>query len=155
MYWPVCHLQGVSLTSLQTLQGLQGLQGLPGLAGLQGVQNVQVQIPGLAAPISLSLNVSGAPSSLFVSVPPTTSVVLANQPSVLSLPIAQLMSAGVKGGVRGGTVQVVRGARPARLARPAPRPALQPAGTAQFITQPQTQPLNAHQVRRKSNPDSS
>ncbi|CAK1551846.1 unnamed protein product [Leptosia nina] len=146
---PVCHLQGVSLASLQTLQSL------PGLAGLQGVQNVQVQIPGLAAPISLSLNVSGAPSGLLVSVPPTTSVVLANQPSVLSLPIAQLMSAGVKAGVRGGTVQVVRGARPARLARPATRPTLQAAGTAQFITQPQTQTLNVHQVRRKSNPDSS
>ncbi|XP_050672780.1 transcription factor SPT20 homolog [Leptidea sinapis] len=142
---PVCHLQGVSLASLQTLQGLQSI---PGLAGLQGVQNVQVQIPGLAAPISLSLNVSGAPSGLLVSVPPTTSVVLANQPSVLSLPIAQLMSAGVKGGV-----QVVR---PARLARPtAARSASQPPGTAQFITQPQTQTLNVHQVRRKSNTDNS
>ncbi|XP_045526907.1 transcription factor SPT20 homolog isoform X1 [Pieris brassicae] len=146
---PVCHLQGVSLASLQTLQSL------PGLAGLQGVQNVQVQIPGLSAPISLSLNVSGASSGLLVSVPPTTSVVLANQPSVLSLPIAQLMASGVKAGVRGGTVQVVRGARPARLARPVTRPTLQPAGTAQFITQPQSQTLNVHQVRRKSNPDSS
>uniref|UniRef100_A0A2A4JA97 Spt20-like SEP domain-containing protein n=1 Tax=Heliothis virescens TaxID=7102 RepID=A0A2A4JA97_HELVI len=73
---PVCHLQGLSLASLQGLQGIQGLQ------------NVQVQIPGLSAPISLSLNVSGAPSGLLVSVPPTTSVVLTNQPSVLSLPIA-------------------------------------------------------------------
>ncbi|CAH2238751.1 jg11635 [Pararge aegeria aegeria] len=141
---PVCHLQGLSLTSLQSLQGIQG------------VQNVQVQIPGLSAPISLSLNVSGAPSGLLVSVPPTTSVVLTNQPSVLSLPIAQLMSGGVKGGVRGSAVQVVRAPRPARLPRPAPRPALQPTtGTTQFITQAQTQVLNAHQVRRKSNPDSS
>ncbi|XP_047989269.1 LOW QUALITY PROTEIN: transcription factor SPT20 homolog-like 1 [Leguminivora glycinivorella] len=70
----VCHVQGLSLASLQGLQGIQGLQ------------NVQVQIPGLSAPISLSLNVSGAPSGLLVSVPPTTSVVL-NQPSVLSLPL--------------------------------------------------------------------
>ncbi|XP_061706727.1 uncharacterized protein LOC133517427, partial [Cydia pomonella] len=92
---PVCHVQGLSLASLQGLQGIQGLQ------------NVQVQIPGLSAPISLSLNVSGSPSGLLVSVPPTTSVVL-NQPSVLSLPIAQLMGGGVKGAVRGG-VQVVRG----------------------------------------------
>ncbi|VVD06069.1 unnamed protein product [Leptidea sinapis] len=84
---PTYTQQGVSLASLQTLQGLQSI---PGLAGLQGVQNVQVQIPGLAAPISLSLNVSGAPSGLLVSVPPTTSVVLANQPSVLSLPIGEL-----------------------------------------------------------------
>ncbi|XP_013134651.1 PREDICTED: transcription factor SPT20 homolog [Papilio polytes] len=163
---PVCHLQGLSLTSLQGLQGIQGLQ------------NVQVQIPGLPAPISLSLNVSGAPSGLLVSVPPTTSVVLTNQPSVLSLPIAQLMSAGgVKGAVRGGSVQVVRSARGTRLARPAPAPAPSPApsaaqppppppltatrptqpsqGTAQYITQTQTQALNPHQVRRKSNPDSS
>ncbi|XP_013175456.1 PREDICTED: transcription factor SPT20 homolog [Papilio xuthus] len=159
---PVCHLQGLSLTSLQGLQGIQGLQ------------NVQVQIPGLPAPISLSLNVSGAPSGLLVSVPPTTSVVLTNQPSVLSLPIAQLMSAGgVKGAVRGGAVQVVRGARGTRLTRPAqpgqPAPAPSPGppaltptrppqptpGTTQFITQTQTQALNPHQVRRKSNPDSS
>ncbi|XP_026738762.1 transcription factor SPT20 homolog, partial [Trichoplusia ni] len=94
---------GLSLASLQGLQSIQGLQ------------NVQVQIPGLSAPISLSLNVSGAPSGLLVSVPPTTSVVLTNQPSVLSLPIAQLMPGGVKGGARGGGVQVVR----ARAARPA------------------------------------
>ncbi|XP_052737972.1 transcription factor SPT20 homolog isoform X3 [Bicyclus anynana] len=143
---PVCHLQGLSLTSLQ------------GLQSIQGVQNVQVQIPGLSAPISLSLNVSGASSGLLVSVPPTTSVVLTNQPSVISLPIAQLqqLSGSVKGGVRGSTVQVVRAPRPARLPRPAPRPPLQPtAGTTQFITQAQTQVLNAHQVRRKSNPDSS
>ncbi|CAH0669103.1 unnamed protein product [Spodoptera exigua] len=156
---PVCHLQGLSLASLQGLQGIQGLQ------------NVQVQIPGLSAPISLSLNVSGAPSGLLVSVPPTTSVVLTNQPSVLSLPIAQLMSGGVKGGVRGGGVQVVRsarGARPApRPARPAapvaappamPAPTLTPAshtGTTQFISQAQAQALSAQQVRRKSNADSS
>ncbi|CAG9563115.1 unnamed protein product [Danaus chrysippus] len=157
---PVCHLQGLSLTSLQGLQSIQGLQ------------NVQVQIPGLSAPISLSLNVSGAPSGLLVSVPPTTSVVLTNQPSVLSLPIAQLMSGGVKGGVRSGSVQVVRAPRPARLVRPA-RPSLpnitnitnitnmtniaSTPGTTQFITQTQgqSQVLNAHQVRRKSNPDSS
>lgn len=69
--------QGLSLASLQGLQGIQGLQ------------NVQVQIPGLSAPISLSLNMSGAPSGLLVSVPPTTSVVLTNQPSVLSLPIGE------------------------------------------------------------------
>ncbi|KAL4714409.1 hypothetical protein ACJJTC_017704 [Scirpophaga incertulas] len=153
---PVCHLQGLSLASLQGLQGIQGLQ------------NVQVQIPGFSAPISLSLNVSGAPSGLLVSVPPTTSVVLANQPSVLSLPIAQLMSGGVKGAVRGGAVQVVRGAgaRPRPPRPPAPRAphaphALQPGagplppGTAQFITQAQAQALNAQQVRRKSNTDSS
>lgn len=73
--------QGLSLASLQGLQGLQGLQ------------NVQVQIPGLSAPISLSLNVSGAPSGLLVSVPPTTSVVLTNPPSVLSLPIGKLVKA--------------------------------------------------------------
>ncbi|XP_032512181.2 transcription factor SPT20 homolog [Danaus plexippus] len=157
---PVCHLQGLSLTSLQGLQSIQGLQ------------NVQVQIPGLSAPISLSLNVSGAPSGLLVSVPPTTSVVLTNQPSVLSLPIAQLMSGGVKGGVRSGSVQVVRAPRPARLVRPT-RPSLpnitnitnitnmtnipSTPGTTQFITQSQgqSQVLNAHQVRRKSNPDSS
>lgn len=68
------HFQGLSLTSLQ------------GLQGIQGVQNVHVQIPGIPQPISLQLNVS-APSGLLVSVPPTTSVVLTNQPSVLSLPI--------------------------------------------------------------------
>ncbi|XP_035431897.1 transcription factor SPT20 homolog isoform X5 [Spodoptera frugiperda] len=156
---PVCHLQGLSLASLQGLQSIQGLQ------------NVQVQIPGLSAPISLSLNVSGAPSGLLVSVPPTTSVVLTNQPSVLSLPIAQLMSGGVKGGVRGGGVQVVRSARgarpaprPARPAAPAPAPPAMPAptltpaphtGTTQFISQAQAQALSAQQVRRKSNADSS
>ncbi|CAG9091393.1 unnamed protein product [Plutella xylostella] len=135
----MCHLQGLSLTSLQGLQGIQGLQ------------NVQVQIPGLSAPISLSLNVSGAPSGLLVSVPPTTSVVLANQPSVLSLPIAQLMSGGVKGAARGGAVQLVRGrGPPVRPLRPAPPAApAQPPGTTQFIAQAQT--LNTHQVRRKSN----
>ncbi|XP_048480993.1 transcription factor SPT20 homolog [Plutella xylostella] len=118
----MCHLQGLSLTSLQGLQGIQGLQ------------NVQVQIPGLSAPISLSLNVSGAPSGLLVSVPPTTSVVLANQPSVLSLPI-----------------ELVRGrGPPVRPLRPAPPAApAQPPGTTQFIAQAQT--LNTHQVRRKSN----
>ncbi|CAB3236161.1 unnamed protein product [Arctia plantaginis] len=160
---PVCHLQGLSLASLQGLQGLQGLQ------------NVQVQIPGLSAPISLSLNVSGAPSGLLVSVPPTTSVVLTNPPSVLSLPIAQLMSAGgVKGGVRGGNVQVVRSGRapprppprPPRPAAPAPPSAPIPApahpsplptatGTSQFISQAAAQAMNAQQVRRKSNADSS
>ncbi|XP_037297270.1 transcription factor SPT20 homolog isoform X2 [Manduca sexta] len=164
---PVCHLQGLSLTSLQGLQGIQGLQ------------NVQVQIPGLSAPISLSLNVSGAPSGLLVSVPPTTSVVLTNQPSMLSLPIAQLVP-GVKGAVRGGAVQVVRGARAARpaprVAAPrapapaapaapaahaspahAPAPAHSPAatGTTQFITQGRAQPLTVQHVRRKSNADSS
>ncbi|KAI8440289.1 hypothetical protein MSG28_001642 [Choristoneura fumiferana] len=150
---PVCHVQGLSLASLQGLQGIQGLQ------------NVQVQIPGLSAPISLSLNVSGAPSGLLVSVPPTTSVVLTNQPSVLSLPIAQLVQGGVKGAVRGGAVQVVRGAAraPPRPARPALRPPVPSPhhpptvrpGTAQFITQAQAQALTAQQVRRKSNPDSS
>ncbi|XP_063892767.1 transcription factor SPT20 homolog isoform X2 [Helicoverpa armigera] len=153
---PVCHLQGLSLASLQGLQGIQGLQ------------NVQVQIPGLSAPISLSLNVSGAPSGLLVSVPPTTSVVLTNQPSVLSLPIAQLMSGGVKGAARGAGVQVVRSARAARPAPRAPRPAApappaMPApsalaatpGTTQFISQAQAQALSAQQVRRKSNADSS
>ncbi|XP_063892769.1 uncharacterized protein LOC110378239 isoform X4 [Helicoverpa armigera] len=154
---PVCHLQGLSLASLQGLQGIQGLQ------------NVQVQIPGLSAPISLSLNVSGAPSGLLVSVPPTTSVVLTNQPSVLSLPIAQLMSGGVKGAARGAGVQVVRSARAARPAPRAPRPAAPappampapsalaatPAGTTQFISQAQAQALSAQQVRRKSNADSS
>ncbi|XP_053600500.1 transcription factor SPT20 homolog isoform X2 [Plodia interpunctella] len=140
---PVCHLQGLSLASLQGLQGIQGLQGL---------QNVQVQIPGLPAPISLSLNVSSAgasaPGGLLVSVPATT--------SVLSLPIAQLMP-GVKGAVRG-AVQVVR---PVRAPRPPPprAPARPPAalhhGTTQFITQVQAQTLNTQQVRRKSNADSS
>ncbi|XP_035431895.1 transcription factor SPT20 homolog isoform X3 [Spodoptera frugiperda] len=156
---PTYTQQGLSLASLQGLQSIQGLQ------------NVQVQIPGLSAPISLSLNVSGAPSGLLVSVPPTTSVVLTNQPSVLSLPIAQLMSGGVKGGVRGGGVQVVRSARgarpaprPARPAAPAPAPPAMPAptltpaphtGTTQFISQAQAQALSAQQVRRKSNADSS
>ncbi|CAH2092041.1 unnamed protein product [Euphydryas editha] len=129
---PVCHLQGLSLTSLQGLQSIQGLQ------------NVQVQIPGLSAPISLSLNVSGAPSGLLVSVPPTTSVVLTNQPSVLSLPIAQLMSGGVKGGVRGGTVQVVRAPRPARPARPA-HPA-HPAHTAHTAPRAALQPTAGHSL---------
>lgn len=156
---PTYTQQGLSLASLQGLQSIQGLQ------------NVQVQIPGLSAPISLSLNVSGAPSGLLVSVPPTTSVVLTNQPSVLSLPIAQLMSGGVKGGVRGGGVQVVRSARgarpaprPARPAAPSPAPPAMPAptltpaphtGTTQFISQAQAQALSAQQVRRKSNADSS
>lgn len=155
---PVCHLQGLSLASLQGLQGIQGLQ------------NVQVQIPGLSSPISLSLNVSGAPSGLLVSVPPTTSVVLTNQPSVLSLPIAQLMPGGVKGGVRGANVQVVRGTRapprpPPRPPRPAnPSPVSvstqqtslpTPTVTSQFISQAAAQALGVQQVRRKSNADSS
>lgn len=49
---------------------------------------------------------------------------------------AQLMSCGVKGGVRGGGVQVVRSARgarpaprPARPAAPAPAPPAMPAPT--------------------------
>lgn len=141
------HLQGVSLASLQ------------GLQGIQGVQNVQVQIPGMAQPISLQLNVS-APSGLLVSMPPTTSVVLNNQSSVLSLPIAQLMSSGVKNTVRSG-MQLMRGRspvpRPARAAHTVSSSLNSPgaavpgaSGSAQFISQAAA--VTPHQIRRKSNP---
>jgi hypothetical protein len=54
------------------------------LQSLSGLQNVQVQLPGFAQPISLSLNVSstgniqGHPTSLLVSLPVTTSTTSAN-----------------------------------------------------------------------------
>ncbi|KAL0273255.1 UNVERIFIED_CONTAM: hypothetical protein PYX00_005968 [Menopon gallinae] len=95
------------------LQGLS-LQGIPGL------QNVQVSIPGLAVPISLSLNVAGQPGNtqgvIMTSLPvaPTTNtnttttsastMVLTNAGSssstgsILSLPVAPLMTQGTKSG---------------------------------------------------------
>lgn len=105
---PLSSPPGAGPVSLN-LQGLS-LQSIPGL------QNVQVSIPGLAVPISLSLNVSGQPGTqgvLMTSLPvaPTTNtttttsaatMVLTNSASnsnsggVLSLPVAQIMTPGVK-----------------------------------------------------------
>ncbi|CAH0560453.1 unnamed protein product [Brassicogethes aeneus] len=56
------------------------------LQSISGLQNVQVQLPGFAQPISLSLNVSstgaaslqGHPTSLIVSMPATTATATAN-----------------------------------------------------------------------------
>lgn len=149
---PALHLQGLSLTSLQSIPGLQ---------------NVQVQIPGLAQPISLSLNVSAAPGAgLLVSVPvsgaPASPVVLGpaqGSQSVLQLPIAQLMSSGVKPHASGAARPALHvvGAVPrartlTRPLRPTNPAVLNAQVGAQFAGQAQQAAVAAHQARRKSNP---
>ncbi|GLH01094.1 RWD domain-containing protein 2A [Gryllus bimaculatus] len=89
------NVQGLSLASLQG-----AVASFPGL---------QVSIPALAVPISVSLNMAQPSNMLLISSStPTSSValgtagasptmVLANNSPVLSLPVAQLVTAGVKG----------------------------------------------------------
>ncbi|XP_055319761.1 transcription factor SPT20 homolog isoform X2 [Sitodiplosis mosellana] len=101
--------QSVAQTTTLNLHGINfsSLQGA--MATFPGLQNVQVQIPGLAQPISLSLTgatgntvASASPhqlESMPVSLGQTTQTVVLTtasqqgQGSVLSLPIAQLVAA--------------------------------------------------------------
>ncbi|KAK6637648.1 hypothetical protein RUM44_008070 [Polyplax serrata] len=101
------------------------LQGLS-LQGITGLQNVQVSIPGLAVPISLSLNVAGQAggtqgvlmTSLSVAPTANTSTTSSASPmvltnagnagsggNVLSLPVAQFMTSGVKNTTQRATPQ--------------------------------------------------
>ncbi|KAJ8927892.1 hypothetical protein NQ314_019597 [Rhamnusium bicolor] len=142
--------QNTNTINVQSLNFAQ-LQSIPGL------QNLQVQLPGFAQPISVSLNVSSAgniqahPTSLMVSVPVTTATQTssitqtAGNSSVGTVNnIAQLVSSGMKGvsqqGIRTSTsapqtVSIAQGSQPFQLITPLQRPRIQQTtGVQQNLT---------------------